>query len=45
MKGFPSNCPRCQKANFTSYYKENEVTKEKERFFKCNNCGYEYPMK
>ena len=45
MNNFPSKCPRCQTANFTSYYKENKETKEKERWFKCNNCRYECPMK
>lgn len=46
MKGFPLKCPRCNHSNFTSYYKENEKTKKKERWFKCNihDCGYECLM-
>lgn len=46
MKGFPSKCPSCGNADFTSYYKEKEGTQERERWFKCNihNCKHEYLM-
>ena len=46
MVDFPSKCPRCGNADFTSYSKEDEKTKKKERWFKCNisDCGHEYLM-
>lgn len=46
MVGFPSKCPKCGNADFTSYYKDNSETNVKERWFKCNihDCRHEYQM-